>query len=134
MMLGTGAFVAVLDGGAMRLFRNKGHEPGLDLVELAAPGVAVANAGSGGRHRSSTANPNATRLLEDNFVAAAANHLNALALASEFEQIVIVADPRTLGELRKHFHKSLEAKLIGQVAEDLVMQPVQAIKAHIRAA
>ena len=133
-MLGTGAFVAVLDGEAMRLFRNKSHEPGLDLVELAAPEMAIANAGSGGRHRSSTANPNTTRLLEDNFVAAAANHLNALALAREFEQIVIVADPRTLGELRKHFHKSLEAKLIGQVAEDLVMQPVQAIKAHIRAA
>ncbi|WP_242154832.1 host attachment protein [Sphingomonas sp. BAUL-RG-20F-R05-02] len=31
----------------------------------------------------------------------------------------MIAAPRTLGELRKHYHKTLEAKLVGEVSKDL---------------
>ena len=44
---------------------------------------------------------------------------------------MIIADPRTLGELRKHFHDVLAAKLIGQLAKDLSGRSPEAIQAAI---
>ncbi len=31
----------------------------------------------------------------------------------------MIAAPRTLGELRKHYHKQLELKLVGELPKDL---------------
>jgi protein required for attachment to host cells len=134
MILPNGTVVAVVDGKTMRLFRNKGHEPHIDLAELPKPDLDLASGGSGGRHHSSTANPDASRLVEDDFVAAAAGFLNREALAGRFEHVVIVADPRTLGELRKHFHQALSAKLIGQLHGDFAKHSAESIKAAIAAA
>jgi protein required for attachment to host cells len=57
MILPNDTMVAVADGEKLRLFRNKGMEPHIELAEEAADGVQAANQGSGGRHRSSSANP-----------------------------------------------------------------------------
>jgi protein required for attachment to host cells len=131
MILENGTVVAVIDGEAMRLFRNRGREPQIDLARLPDPGLGVNNTGSGSRHRSSSANPDTHRLKEDDFAAAAAGHLNREALAGRIERLVIVADPRTLGELRKHFHQVLAAKLAGEIAKDLTEHSAEAIQAAI---
>jgi protein required for attachment to host cells len=131
MILPNGAFVAVLDGQRMRLFRNNGHEPHVSLVDLPKLDLDAENTGSGGRHRSSSANPDNSRIEEDNFVAAAAAYLNREALAGKIGALVIIADPRTLGELRQHFHSVLEAKLLGQIAKDLVEHSRETIEAAI---
>jgi len=134
MILPTGAIVAVIDGKKMRIFRNKGHEPQIELVELPAPDLEAVNGGSGGRHRSSTANPDIARLEEDDFAAAAAAYLNREALNGSFENVLIVADPRTLGEMRRHFHHALNSKLIGQIDRDFAKHSAEAIKTAITAA
>ena len=81
MILPNGAFVAVVDGEKIRLFRNSGHEPHVNLISLPEPDLGAGNTGSGSRHRSSSANPDGRRLEEDDFAAAAANYLNREALA-----------------------------------------------------
>ena len=43
----------------------------------------------------------------------------------------LIADPRTLGEMRRHFHASLREKIIGELAKDFTEQPVSAIEAAI---
>lgn len=134
MILPNGAQVAVLDGKQMRLFRNVGHEPRIDLVELPEPDLEAGNTGSGTRHHSSAANPDRDRIREDDFAAAAVSHLNREALAGHLAKLLIIADPRTLGELRKHFHQALTARLCGQIAKDLVGRPVEEIEASIGAA
>ncbi|TPL12891.1 host attachment protein [Mesorhizobium sp. B2-4-11] len=134
MILANGTLVAVTDGDKLRLFRNKGHEPRIDLVEMPEPGLHLANTGSGGRHRSSTANPDDSRLREDDFAAAVAAYLNREALTETFEHVVVIADRRTLGELRKHFQAPLRAKLVGEVAKDLAKHPVEAIENTLAAA
>jgi protein required for attachment to host cells len=134
MILPNGTVVAVVDGERMRLFCNRGHEPHIELIELPKLHPAAAGAGSGGRHHSSTANPDSYRLREDDFAAAAAGYLNREALAGAFEHVLIIADPRTLGELRKHFHASLTAKLVGELGKDLAAQSVEAIKDAITGA
>lgn len=127
MILSNDTLVAVTDGEKLRLFRNKGHEPRIDLAEMPEPGLHLVNTGSGGRHRSSTANPDDARLREDDFAAAVAAHLNREALTEAFEHVVVIADPRTLGELRKHFQAPLRAKLVGEIAKDLAKHSAQAI-------
>ncbi|WP_292527527.1 host attachment protein, partial [Mesorhizobium sp.] len=80
------------------------------------------------RHRSSTANPDDSRLREDDLAAAVAAYLNREALTEVFEHVVVIADPRTLGELRKHFQAPLRAKLVGEVAKDLAKHSAKAIE------
>ena len=131
MILPNGTLVAVLDGTSMRLFHNRGHEPHIELVPLDAPDLGAANAGSGTRHHSSTANPDNSRLHEDNFAAAAAAYLNGEALAGRIDHAVVIADPRTLGELRKHFRDALSAKLVGELPRNLVKHTTAEIETSL---
>ena len=124
MILPNETTVAVVDGENLRLFRNKGHEPHIELVALPDPDIAADNQGSGRRHRNTTANPDAGRLAEDNFAAAVAGYLNRQVLAGSIADLFVIADPRTLGEMRLHFHDSLKAKLVGDLAKDLTARSV----------
>ena len=64
------------------------------------------------------------QLEEDRFAAATAAMLKARALRNEYEALVVVAPPATLGELRKHYHKEVEKRLVAEVPKDLVNVPV----------
>ncbi len=128
MILNNDTLVAVTDGERLRLFHSKGHEPHLDLIEIDDPALERAHAGSGGRHRSSTANPDEARLREDDFAGSVAAYLNDQALETIYQHLFVVADPRTLGEMRKHYQPALEAKLAGEVGKDLVKHSVESIK------
>jgi protein required for attachment to host cells len=132
MILPHGAFVAVADGTTLKLFRNKAMEPNLDLIEIDHPAIVPVNSGSGLRHHSEAANPDRHRMAEDGFAAASANHLNRLALDGALESLFVIADPRTLGELRKHFHPSLQARILGELAKDLTDRPVRDIGTAIQ--
>ncbi|MEX6508417.1 host attachment family protein [Jiella sp. M17.18] len=135
MILPNGTIVAVADGEALKLFRNRAAEPHVDLVAYGDdPHIVATNAGSGARHRHSSANPDSDREEEDGFAAAAARHLNRLAIQGAFEHLFLVADPRTLGELRRHVHPQLASRLIGELPKDLVAHPVGDIAEAIRRA
>jgi protein required for attachment to host cells len=131
MILPSGATVAVLDGRTLRLFRNKGHEPAIDLVALPDADLETHHAGSGARHRSSPANPDAGRLTEDDFIAAVGAFLNRASLEGDLQSIVIIADARSLGELRRHLHPTLLAKIVGEIHKELHGHPLADIKAEI---
>ena len=66
--------------------------------------------------------------------AAAAEWLNNKAVSGEMDQVLVIADPRTLGEMRRHYHKELENRLVGELAKDLSGQPTRAIEQAIAAA
>ena len=132
MILPHGAMVAVVDGVSFKLFRNRGIEPELDLVEFAHPAIHRTNPGSGSRHRSDSSNPDPHRKAEDGFAAATAGQLNHLALDGSLEWLFVVADPKTLGELRMHFHPSLQAKIVGELSKDLIDHSVHDIGMAIR--
>lgn len=65
---------------------------------------------------------------EDRFAAELAEMLTRRALAQEFEKLVVVAPPKMLGELRKHYHKEVESRLVGELAKDLTGHPVDEIE------
>ena len=70
---------------------------------------------------------------EDRFAADMAAMLKARALSNDYESLVVVAPPRTLGELRRHYHKEVEKRLVAEVPKDLVNVPVPEIEKILQA-
>jgi protein required for attachment to host cells len=101
------------------------------LVEITAAPPAPAHSGSGARHHTSSANPDGRRLDEDDFAAATAALLNKLSLDGTIKNLVVVSDPRTLGEMRKHFHRDLRGKIMGEFAKDFGRRPLEDIASLI---
>lgn len=132
MMLPHNATVAVLDGETMSLFHNGGDEGALALKAVDSPKLDGGNAGSGGRHHSSASNPDDSRQSEDGFAAAAAAWLNRQVLDGKIEALMVIAAPKTLGELRRHYHKELEAVLEGELSKDLVGHAIRDVEAAIQ--
>ena len=60
--------------------------------------------------------------------------LNKWALSGKLNDLVVIAAPRTLGELRKSWHKELQGKLIGEIAKDLTGASADQIVATIEKA
>ena len=134
MKLPKNAVVAVADGETLNLYRNTGDEGSPSLTALPQADVATTDKGLGGRHQSSSANPSDRQQDEDSFAAGVATLLNKRVLDGKIDDLVVIAAPRTLGELRKHYHKSLEAKLTGEIAKDLTGHSAQDIAIAIASA
>ena len=134
MKLPKNAVIAVADGETLNLYRNTGEESAPALTALPDADVDTTNKGSGGRHQSSSANPSDSQQDEDGFAAGIAALLNKRVLDGKIDNLVIVAAPRTLGELRKHYHKSLESKLVGEIAKDLTGHSIKDIEQTLAAA
>lgn len=115
MQLPTGSHVAVADGTQFQLFRNSGTEqdPSLKAVDLPTSDEAAHNAGQGDSPRQNE---------EAGHAASVAEALNAAVLSHKIKDLVVIADPSTLGEMRKLYHKTLEAALVGEIAKTLTSQ------------
>ncbi len=141
MQVPHNTFVVVADGQKMLFFRNEGDAEFLKLEverkreqELPADrDLKTSEAGrtfdaSGGAGRSAYEETDFHQLEEDRFAAETAEMLKNRALRKEFESLIIVAPPKTLGELRKHYHKEVEARIIGEIAKDFANRPTDEIE------
>lgn len=139
------AHVLVMDGGKMLLFKNDGNEsePVLAIVKHRTkdsddtrdqgserPGRTQQSVGA---RRSSHDQTDFHQLDEDKFAAETADLLKREVLAHHIDALLIVAAPRTLGELRKHFHTEVERRVIGEISKDLTGRPTDEIMAAIAA-
>jgi protein required for attachment to host cells len=146
MQVPHNSFVVVADGKKMLFFRNEGDSefPKLEVErkrETAdAPdreqktdraGRAFESAGPGAR--SAYEEVDFHQLEEERFAADTAEMLRKRALRNEYESLIIVAPPKTLGELRKHYHKEVEKRLAGEVAKDLTRHPIAEIEKILQA-
>jgi protein required for attachment to host cells len=134
MKISKGATIAVADGEILNLYRNDGDEASPSLSALADAAISTENKGSGGRHQSSSANPSDSQQDEDSFAAGTAAMLNKRVLDGKIDALIIIAAPRTLGELRKHYHKALSAVLTGEIPKDLTRHSTSDIEKAIAAA
>jgi len=131
MMLPKGTTVAVADGEKLNLFRNAGDEAELKLAPVAHSHVDADARGSGSRPNSS-GNPDQSQSNEDDFSSGIVEMLNKGALDGSIDGLVVIAAPRALGEMRKHYHKALTERLLGEIAKDLTGHPVSAVENAIR--
>lgn len=130
MLLPHGTIVALVDGRNFELYRNAGDEAEPKLAALDAPKLDGHNKGAGAHHYSSAGNPTGHLLEEDAHAAAAAEWLNGQVLGHKIDKLVVFAAPRTLGELRKHWHKQTERALLKEYHKDLIgRQPADIVAA-----
>ena len=141
MQVPHNSFVVVADGKKMLFFRNEGDSeyPKLEVErkreqenpadrDQKPDGPGRTSDASGGAGRSAYQETDFHQLEEDRFAAETAEMLKNRALRNEFESLIIVAPPKTLGELRKHYHKEVEKRLAGEIAKDLTGHPVPEIE------
>ena len=74
------------------------------------------------------------QMQEDRFAHETADMLKERAMTNDFEQLIIIAPPKTLGELRKHYHKEVESRLAGELAKDLTGHTIPDIEKALMAA
>ena len=126
MHLPHDAHVAVADGERFVLFRNDGDEALINLVDAASFDVDTSNR--------SGANPEVRDLDERGHAAGVAALLNQRVLANEIEKLLIVADPKTLGIMRDHYHGELKRRLVGELPKTLTGADTAEIERTIGAA
>lgn len=68
------------------------------------------------------------QLAEDRFAAEVADMLKRQTLSNSVEGLIVAAPPRTLGELRKHYHKAVQARLLAEIDKDLTGHTVPQIE------
>ncbi|TCM21752.1 protein required for attachment to host cells [Novosphingobium sp. PhB165] len=130
MLLPHGTVFAIVDGENFELYRNSGREGAPRLTSLDAPELEATNFSAGfrrhdapKRHQARTGDGSNDALDESAHAAAVAGWLNQQVLDREIAQLVIVADPRSLGEMRRHYHKELKDALITEVPKNLAGRP-----------
>lgn len=135
MKLPHNAHVALLDGENFTLFRNTGQIFEPKLVEEDKPDLEATNFSAGVRHQDNVGRKlGRTQLEELARGVAATEWLNAKAIAGEIEALLIIADPKTLGEMRQHYHTELSGRIVGEIDKTLTGQPTDRIEAAIVAA
>lgn len=129
------AHIALVDGERFVLMRNIGQIFEPRLQALAEPELEPSNFSAGVRNQDKAGQRTGnTDLNELAHCAAAAEWLNREVLAGKIEQLVVVADPKTLGEMRRHYHKEVEARLVGEVGKALAAQPLPVIEKALASA
>ena len=117
MILPKDAVVAVVDGEKLVLFENTGHQA-IVLSPRPTPAIAERASGAAGRG-SSEANPDNDTQAEDGFAMGVADELNKSVLANKIEHLLVIAAPKTMGQLRKGWHKETAARIVGEISKDL---------------
>ena len=132
--------VLVADGRKMLFLRNEGDATHPNLtVEHAreqenpatreqATDAAGQSSSPQGAARSSVEPTDFHQIEEDRFAADAAEFLKKRALSNDYEALIVIAPPKTLGELRKHYHKEVSDRLTGELSKDLTGHPIPDIE------
>ena len=129
------ALVALANGEKFKLMRNIGQPLDPKLEAVGDLDLELTNFSAGVRHQDPAGQRNgSTDIDELAHGAAIAEWLNKQTLRGGIDQVVIAADPKTLGQIRQHTHKELESRIVGEVAKDLLNSPLPAIEQALAAA
>lgn len=129
------ALVALANGERFVLMRNVGQAFEPRLQKIGELDLELTNFSAGIRHQDPAGQRNgSTDIDELAHGAAIAEWLNDKALNGKLDQVVVAADPKTLGQIRRHSHKELESRIVGELAKDLINSPVPDIERALAAA
>ncbi len=119
MLLAHGTVIALIDGQNFELYRNAGTDSEVALVVMETPKLDSHNHSDAGHHDSS-GNHAGHLVDEDSHAKAATEWLNTQVLGHKIDKLIVIAPPRTLGELRKHYHKQTEQAVVAELSKDLI--------------
>jgi protein required for attachment to host cells len=133
------ALVLVSDGRRARFLRNKGTAAHPELVlestlDIENPRTRDQGTDQPGRYlgpdghsRSALEETDWHRQAEERFAAQVANLLYHMEHARKFDELVMVAPPKMLGDLRARLHREVAECVVAEVAKDLAGHPLPEI-------
>lgn len=124
----TGTWVVVADGTHARLFHNVGKQDTLQLKQdaLMEPDMVDEQGQGPSGHRPPEESPEQAD--EATFAKQLVHRLNAAALKHQFEHLFLIADPKTLGEIRPQLHVETSKRICGELAKTLTNTPLEEIE------
>lgn len=137
-------WVLVADGTKALMLFNRGDEevPLLEPIRKAEHDLAPTReqgTSAPGRYadtpvgqRSAFEETDWQRLEKERFAKEIAGQLSKAAMANAYDDLVLVAPPRILGELRSELHKEAAQRVKLELAKDLTHHPMDQIEAQIR--
>ena len=143
MSLSHDTLVLVADGRKALFLRNEGDKGRIDLrtashrtrddrkdgdIKTGPAGRSGRPAGTGA-FRDTMEEPDFHQQEEDRFARDLSEKVNAMALAGEFDELVVVAPARTMGELRPLWHKEVQSRLKGEHVKEMTDRPIEDIEA-----
>ena len=143
MPLANNALVLVTDGRKTLFFRNHGDENQIDLrtedfdERSDAPDRELKSDAAGsskqsfGYGRPALGETDFHQQEEDRWAHAAADAVNERVLRNEFDALVVIAPPKTLGLIRKKLHKEAERRLVCEIPKEMTGRPIPDIEALI---
>ncbi|PZO09842.1 MAG: host attachment protein [Lysobacteraceae bacterium] len=120
----AGTWIVVADGAGARVFTNVGDDRKLSLRQddlLSQDDV------EGGPSKLPKDHTDAD-IGEAAFSQQLAQRINAAALKNQFEHLVLIADPHSLGRMRPLLHKQTLSRLVGELAKTLTNSPIEDIE------
>ena len=124
--------VVVVDGAQGQMYRNRAGDGSLKLESTGDLGPKeLADDGPAGS-RPKDSSPQETD--EATFAKQLAEYLYRHAQRKEYDALVLVADPQTLGQIRPSLHKEVTDRLIKEVGKTLTNSPIPDIERSIGAA
>jgi protein required for attachment to host cells len=122
----NGALVVVADGTGARFFRNSGQDNKISLTPDGEfkPTNLLDEGASGARPPESS--PKETD--EATFAKQLSNELYRRAHSGDFEALVLMADPQTLGQIRPTLHKEVKDRLISEIGKTFTNAPITDIQ------
>lgn len=143
--LAHGAWVFVGDGQKALFLINDGDEKFPNLRRLAveehkdppsreqgtdAPGRAYSSVGN---IRSAVGQTDWHELEKERFAVSIADRINKAAQSAAFPELLIVAPPKILGDLRREFTKETESKIVAEIPKDFTNHTIAEIESLLTA-
>lgn len=143
--LKRGLWIVVADGKKALFLKNRGDtkSPDLEVVremEQDNPPTREQGTARPGRHSDGPSAHNSAyeetdwhRLNKERFANEIADQLYAWAHARKFEEVVIVAPPQVLGEMRKQMHQEVTSRVVAEIPKTLTNYSVFEIEKFLKA-
>ena len=126
MLIPHKALIVVADGTRARFFRNMGRET---KIQLSAEGeLKPAHLLNEGPARKRPKESSHQEMDEATFAKQVAQELYRRVQSRDFEALILIADPETLGEIRPSLHKEVQSRLISEIAKTLTKASIADIQ------
>ena len=129
----AGTWVVVADGTHARLFKNAGKQDALRLMQEDIMKFEIIDEQAQGPSGHRPPEESLEQNDEATFAKQLVHRLNAAALKQEFEHLFLIADPKTLGEIRPQLHAETTKRIIGELAKTLTNSTLEDIEKILKA-
>ncbi len=121
-----GTWILVAAGGEARFFHSEGQGGKFTLKQVSVLKPHDLQDDGPAGHRPSDSGPHETD--EATFAKQLAHRLNSAALKNEYEHLVLMADPQTLGQMRPQLHKETVRRIVREVAKTYTNASIEDIR------